>query len=60
MFSATLHSEEVRSTASKICQNPTLVDLKVPSTSTVELTMSIQPNVGLEYFKRVSHNVWRL
>ena len=30
MFSATLHSEEVRSTASKICQNPTLVDLKVP------------------------------
>lgn len=29
MFSATLHSEEVRSTANKICQNPTLVDLKV-------------------------------
>ena len=29
MFSATLHSEEVKSTAEKICQNPVLVDLKV-------------------------------
>lgn len=29
MFSATLHSEEVRSVAAKICQNPILVDLKV-------------------------------
>ena len=29
MFSATLHSEEIRATAAKICQNPILVDLKV-------------------------------
>lgn len=29
MFSATLHSAEVRATAENVCQNPTLVDLKV-------------------------------
>lgn len=29
MFSATLHSAEVRQTADRICQNPTFVDLKV-------------------------------
>ena len=29
MFSATLHSDEVRNAASRICQNPILVDLKV-------------------------------
>lgn len=35
MFSATLHSAEVKSTAEKICQNPVLVDLKVcPGTPT--------------------------
>lgn len=28
MFSATLHSEEVKELARKICQNPILVDLK--------------------------------
>ena len=31
MFSATLHSEEVKSMAEKLCQNPMLVDLKVSS-----------------------------
>ena len=31
MFSATLHSEEVKSMAEKLCQNPMLVDLKVGS-----------------------------
>jgi superfamily II DNA/RNA helicase len=28
MFSATLHSPEVRALADKICQNPIIVDLK--------------------------------
>ena len=30
MFSATLHSDEVKAIAARICRNPTLVDLKVP------------------------------
>lgn len=29
MFSATLHSDEVKQMAAQICQNPTLVDLRV-------------------------------
>lgn len=29
MFSATLHSEEVKDVAGKICQKPIVVDLKV-------------------------------
>ena len=29
MFSATLHSDEVKDVAAKICQNPIVVDLKV-------------------------------
>lgn len=28
MFSATLHSDDVKDVATRICQNPTLVDLK--------------------------------
>lgn len=30
LFSATLHSDEVKSIAARICRNPILVDLKVP------------------------------
>lgn len=33
MFSATLHSDEVKDIASRICQDPSLVDLKVRLTS---------------------------
>ena len=29
MFSATLHSDDVKQMAAKLCRNPTLVDLKV-------------------------------
>lgn len=29
LFSATLHSDDVKKIAAKICRNPTLVDLKV-------------------------------
>lgn len=29
MFSATLHSDEVKDVAAKICQKPIVVDLKV-------------------------------
>ena len=33
MFSATLHSDEVKDVAAKICQKPIVVDLKVLSMS---------------------------
>ena len=36
MFSATLHSQEVKDVASKICQQPIVVDLKVRKCMTSE------------------------
>lgn len=34
LFSATLHSPEIRELATKICQNPVFIDLKVRETPT--------------------------
>jgi len=36
MFSATLHSDEVKDVAAKICQKPIVVDLKVLSMSRLQ------------------------
>ena len=33
LFSATLHSPEIRKLATKICQNPVFIDLKVSRSS---------------------------
>ena len=41
LFSATLHSPSVREVAERLCQNPTLVDLKV---LTLTLTRTANPN----------------
>ena len=49
MFSATLHSPEVRALAGKICQNPTVVDLKgkdaVPETGAHAVTHAVTHDV---------------
>ena len=39
MFSATLHSDEVKDVAAKICQKPIVVDLKVLSMSMCSTAM---------------------
>ena len=42
MFSATLHSDEVKDIASRICQDPSLVDLKVQPTHLPSLCSSLR------------------
>lgn len=41
MFSATLHSQEVKDVAGKICQQPIVVDLKVRNCTSFEQFLSV-------------------
>ncbi len=44
MFSATLHSDEVKDVAAKICQKPIVVDLKVLSVSRLQPSAVVIPS----------------